>query len=1104
MYLRRLPLLWCMALIALTLIPRSFGQAVTATLVGTVTDKTGAAIANARVTILEQQTGVTHTEPTNASGNYEFTLIAPGIYTVSAESNGFQVGVTKNVPVTVNTTVRVDVVLLLGSASQTVTVTDQAPLLQTDRADVSAQIEAKQVSELPLGSDRNFQALESLVPGVSPPIYDHSSFFDAQNSQSFQVNGQSELSNNLQLEGIDDNEFAGLLQVYIPPAEAIQTVDVETSNYAPEFGRSAGAVTNVILKSGTNQFHGSVYGYNSISATSARSYFNNTGVFPRFTNNYYGGTIGGPIYKNHTFFFFDFLRYSNDSSQYTLLTVPTAAFRTGDLSASPTSIYDPNTGNPDGTGRAQFVTNGIPNVIPAGRISPVANALLALIPEPNIAGAGFTNNYQRGVGFRVGTNQFDAKVDQTLRGGDHLAFRYSWEHVTTVQDAAFGNVAGGPAKTGNEGTGRDKTYTTAGEYTHVFSPTFFTEARLGLNHYTNPALPAGYGLNTSEQLGIPGANISPFTSGLSSISIGGYSSPILGISLNLPVLRSESNVDAVNNWTKILGNHSVVAGWEIRLNRQDLTQSETYSPRGQFTYAAGQTALNSSTSKTSFANDFASFLLDVPNAVGRDVNVGDASWRETLYFAFIQDTWQASPKLTLTYGVRWELFPPATPYRKGGFSQYNPVTNSLEVAGYGNNPSNLGLEVHPYNFEPRLGFAYRVSPSTVVRAGFGISHTQFQDDNYAYNYPVRQNIAFNSTSTYTPALNASNQPATLAGGFSPAPQPDIPANGIIPNASKSSNWVVVNTKYKDPYVMSYNLTIEQDLGHQWVSTIAYVGNQGRHIPANFNMNAGLVAGLGAAGQPEFATFGRTATTELLPKGTTSNYNSLQARLTHRYSNGLVWTSSYAWQKAMGYISSGGGLGTFDFYLDLHRDYSPLTFNIGQTYAQGFVYELPFGKGKPFLASGWAGQLVGGWQLGSLLHVQAGTPLLFTADASQLNAPATIQVPNQVKPFTRLHGIGTHTPWFDPTSFTQPVGPVLGNVGKNAFSGPGSVTFDASAARSFAIRESLALKLRMDAFNALNHPTFSNPDTTLTDSSFGQVTATAGAARTLQLAATLSF
>lgn len=594
--------------VSLPFASRVFGQAVTATLVGAVTDKAGAAISNAKVTITEQQTGASFTQPTNASGNYEFTFLSPGIYTVSVTSQGFSIGVTKDVQVPVNTTARVDVTLQPGSVAQTVTVTEQAPLLQTDRADVSAQIEAKQVQDLPLGSNRNFQALESLVPGVSPPIYDHSSFFDAQNSQSFQVNGQSELSNNLQFEGIDDNERTGLLQVYIPPAAAIQTADVETSNYAPEFGRSAGAVTNVILKSGTNTFHGSAYEYNSVSSTSSRSYFNNTGKFPRFTNNYYGGTIGGPIFKNHTFFFGDFLRYSNDSSQYQLLTVPTAAFRTGDLSTGPTKIYDPNTGNPNGTGRQQFVTNGVANVIPANRLDPVALKLLALIPEPNIPGAGFTNNYQANVGFQQSSNQFDVKFDQNLRGNDHFAYRYSWQRVSTVQDPVFG-LAGGPTAGGFEGTGVDTTYNTAGEYTHVFSPTLFTEARVGVDHYYNTANPTDYGSNASTQIGIPGVNVSPYTSGLASININTFSNPLVGYSASLPWQRGETNIDAVNNWTKILGNHSIIVGGEIRRVRDDLTQGQTFGPRGVFNYADGQTALNTSGSKTSFANDFARFSV---------------------------------------------------------------------------------------------------------------------------------------------------------------------------------------------------------------------------------------------------------------------------------------------------------------------------------------------------------------------------------------------------------------------------------------------------------------------------------------------------------------
>lgn len=266
-------------LLVLLVPPALMGQAVTATVVGTINDAAGRAIPNVLLTLTNQETNTITSGKTNGSGNFEFTLVQPGTYMLTAISDGFKKQEQRDITVPVNTTTRVDVALQIGTASQTVTVNSDAALLQTDRADVTAQIDQKQVEDLPVGSQRNFQALESLVPGVSKPIYDHSSFFDAQNSQSFQVNGQSELANNLQFEGIDDNERTGLLQVYIPPAAAIATVDVETSNYAPEFGRSAGAVTNVTLKSGTNHFHGSVYEFNQVSALAARTYFNNTGAF---------------------------------------------------------------------------------------------------------------------------------------------------------------------------------------------------------------------------------------------------------------------------------------------------------------------------------------------------------------------------------------------------------------------------------------------------------------------------------------------------------------------------------------------------------------------------------------------------------------------------------------------------------------------------------------------------------------------------------------------------------------------------------------------------------------------------------------------------------
>jgi hypothetical protein len=290
-----------------------------------------------------------------------------------------------------------------------------------------------------------------------------------------------------------------------------------------------------------------------------------------------------------------------------------------------------------------------------------------------------------------------------------------------------------------------------------------------------------------------------------------------------------------------------------------------------------------------------------------------------------------------------------------------------------------------------------------------------------------------------------------------------------------------------------------------VADVAYVGNLGRHIPAYYNINAGVVAGAGAAGQPEFATFKRTATTNVMGKGTNSSYNGLQIKGTHRFSNGLSWTSGFAWQKSLGFISTGGGLGSFNFYLDPTRDYSRLNWDRRITYSQSFIYELPFGKNRQYLQHGPAAAVLGGWQVSTVMSADTGTPLFLTASGSSLNAPGNTQVPTQVKPFRKLGSIGAGRNWFDTTAFTQPTAAAYGNTPKNAYSGPGLVTLDASLFRTIPLHESINLELRADAFNAMNHPTFANPTTSLTSASFGQITSTANSnARVLQFAATLSF
>ncbi len=362
----------------------AYSQAVSGTVLGTVTDASGAVVPNAKVTLTEVNTGIVHNAQTNGSGNYTFSDLPGGIYTATVQSSGFKKETRENIHLDVNSSVRIDTVLQPGQLSESVVVTAEPPPLQTDRADTGRGIEFAAVSNLPvLVSNRNYQALLALVPGTSPPTEEHSQFFNASDSLQTEVNGAPRVSNNYQIEGIDDNERTGLLQILIPPLEAIQTVDVSTSDHAVDLGRGAGAVTNVILKSGTNDIHGSVYEFIQNNDWDARNFFQPTVGAAHY--NYVGGTIGGPIKKNKLFFFADYLRSEDHEAISTTETIPSTLSRTGNLSealagANPALVYDPATGNTQtGVGRTPFVNN----VIPTSRLNPIALNILALLPAPN-------------------------------------------------------------------------------------------------------------------------------------------------------------------------------------------------------------------------------------------------------------------------------------------------------------------------------------------------------------------------------------------------------------------------------------------------------------------------------------------------------------------------------------------------------------------------------------------------------------------------------------------------------------------------------------------------------------------------------------------------
>ncbi|MDP8983345.1 MAG: carboxypeptidase regulatory-like domain-containing protein [Acidobacteriota bacterium] len=1105
-----------------------YSQAVNGSLVGTVTDSSGASAPSAKVTLTETNTGIVRTTQTNESGNFTFSDLPPGTYAVTAELSGFKKAARAGVDVLVNTTERVDLQLQPGSSSETVNVTAETPMLKTERADTGRVIETVQLHDLPLGGSHNFQSLTILVPGAALPEGQHSAFFNPQVSLATRFNGQSRLGDNLQLEGVDDNERTGLLQVLIPPQEAIQTVDVTTSNFEAELGRATGGVTNVILKSGTNQFHGSGYEFNRVSALAARPWYDP--ARGHFTYNYFGGSFGGPIKHNRTFIFGDYLRIEDHSANNDRLTLPLADMRTGNLNVAapgktPTTIYDPLTGDPaTGLGRTPFQGN----IIPKDRINLVSAKILSIIPQPNFVSASnpFAQNYFVNSPFFRNTDQFDVKVDHNQTDSDRFSVRYSFSRPVSFDAAVYG-IYGGPRGTGGsgfEGTGVQGTHSAAINYTHLFSPSLITEARFGVNRYRNDAQQVGYGLNTADQLGIPGINGIPWTSGPPQIALDNFGDPFIGFSASLPWIRAESNVLFTNVWTKTKGNHTIKWGGEIRRIRDDLLQTQTVNPRGRYQFSAAQTSLKSDPN-TSFTNSFASFLLDVPSNAGRDYPVIFPAYRAWQFYLFVQDKWQVTSKLTVDIGLRWEFYPPATPAHPAGFSQFNPVNDTLVIAGIGGNPSNLGLNTNYKDFAPRLGIAYRLNEKTVVRSGFGISYAPFPDNTYAYNFPVKQNKTYSQPGgcSICGVILDNGQPASFQNGFPPFPAATIPSSGIISHPDPNQSYFFINTKFREPYVESWNLAVQRALPFNMSLEVAYVGNHGVDQPAIYALNASHTLGANQAGQPLFAAYGQKGSVDDRYVGFSSAYHGLQSKLDKRFSGGFALTTSYTYSKAMGMQSEDAGL---DFYINPRRNWRRLDFDRTHTFAQSYVYELPFGKGKKMLTSGPGSWILGGWQVNGILTIYTGHPLTtFAGTSSVLGAPGNNNTLNWFGPgkIPTPKGNGLSGIWFTNTicnfnaakgalvttqCFAQPGAengglPEFGNLGRNFMSGPGQWNVDASVFRNFNVTERWKIQIRGEAFHAMNTPQWNDPSTDINSTNFGKITG-AGGNRSIQLGAKILF
>lgn len=1064
-------------------------QTVTGSLVGRVEDSNGAAVPGARVVAIEITRGTTREVTTNAEGNFTFGSVDPGVYRVEVEQANFKKFLQNNVEVAINSTVRVDAKLETGGVTEVVEVESEAVQLKTDRADVSTQISSEQVEELPLSIDRNYQSILDVSPGVTEAEEFGSGFGNPNGSLRSRVNGQNERYNNFQLDGTINNQTNVISQTAIvPPPEAIQVVDISTNSFDAEQGRGAGGVINVQIKSGTNKFRGSVWAYNTNSAFRAQNTLSTLEV-PVTNLNQFGGVFGGPIVKNKTFFFGDYQMGRDRRGQNTILSVPTLAYRNGDFSGaiSPATnclaattpsgcIFDPGVnGQITAAQRVQFAGNRIPD----SRINPAARAILARLPLPNRPGNN--NNLEVTGLYRQRRDSFDIKVNHNFTEATTAFVRYSFFKSFTSDLPSFGDL-GGPT-TGGGGTqaeGPGLNNSISANLTHVISPKLVTEIRFGyVRVHISANTPAEE--NIGNTLGIPNTNQGDFftTGGIPNISMTStYTS--LGFSANIPFNIKENSYNIVNNWTVNAGNHTIRFGGDIRRLRLDKYQAAG-SPRGSFTFTGG---LTTRAGTAGSVNAVAAFLLGLPQSVSKTTVAQLGGYITPQYFFFAQDRWQVNPRLTINYGLRYEIYPYPSGIEPGDQSFYDPQTNTALISGYGPVNDRVNVKTEFTNLAPRLGVAYRFDNKTVIRVGYGITYVPITLNTLAnQNYGSQITQTIQGANANSAPRDANGNVITLSTGI-PNPQIiDLTSGVVVPPANVTLG--VVNPNARRGYVQSYNFTVERDL-FGYVASVGYVGSMGTRLPGTVNLNAGGPGSTNAT-LPFNVRYGRTAQILLSDFMLSNSYNSLQARVDKRFKQlGGRLTVAYTLSKSLDYTSAFAI--DNDINYDLNR--GPADFDRKHNLVISHVIR-PFGArgGRLFDENGlrWQG-LLGGFTLSGIFTARSGTPVDVTGIGGTNTAViGTSNRPDQVGQVTYLGGTGPGDPFFvNNGAFVNPAPFTFGTASRNSLRGPSYFNYNATLSRTFFLGEAKRLQASMAVFNVTNTPHFRNPSGNLLGG-FGVIT-----------------
>ncbi len=1058
-------------LIALTAARTGQAQALYGSIIGAVKDSSGEVVAGASVLLTNTVTKQSREAATNDVGGYDFPTITPGTYEIKVSKAGFATSTETGIVVNAENTLRIDLNLKVGAVSESVLVTGEAAQLQTDKSEVRNEVGAVQLSNLPLSLGRNYQTLLEQVPGFSVPQASYNSTpSNPSKALVFNVNGASFSINNTKIDGAQSiNVYLPHESAYIPTLESIQDVSVVTNSYDAETGMAGGAAVFVQTKSGTNDLHGVVFEGHDNQHMNAREFF--SAVKPKLVDNEFGGALGGRIIKDKLFFFGSYEGTLDHEGTSYLGSVPVAAMKAGDMSGSSNPIYDPNTGDASGAGRTPFPGN----LLPTSRISPIAAQLAALTPLPNVPGGALASNYLVIGNYIFDRHRVDGKLNWNPSAKLTMFARYGFLNYSMSNPPAYGALGGPPISTagGNVGHGSGNTFTAAGGGTYVFSPTFIMDAYYSWTRLGTQIVPPGLGQNLGLALGIPGTNgPSSNQGGYPMFNITGFD--IIGTAASyLPYYRTDPASQQVVNFNKVKGQHDIRFGVEISemaQNHIEVDNTTPYGTQGGFQFAGGPTALNGGPSPNQF-NDYADFLLGLPTGVGKNtLNVPVSTSRANQYGLFIRDRWNVTPKLTLNYGMRWEYYPMPTRADQG-FGLYNYQTNQVNVCGYGIVPSGCDVKMSKKYFVPRVGFAYRPSTTLVLRAGYGITV-----DPYGLARPLITNYPIVTIQQYN-GVNSYQAYDTLAHGI-PATVPPNLGNGILSFPGSFPIYTTPVSQFKRGYIQSWNFTVQKQVWGGFTVQAAYVATRSTDQDAYLDMNAGQTLGAGTAGQPLNQLFGRTAITYLLTPLGTSQYNALQAQLQRRFARGLQFSANYTWSKAVGWTAGGNDDQTPQVndmaYFGLNR--SVLSYDRTQNLQLSGVWELPFGKGKPWVSGGGpASAILGGWQFNGLAAVLSGLPFSVSASATSMNAPDNIQRANQILPNVQiLGGVGAGQPYFNPLAFAPVTTASFGNAGFYSMRGPGVFNTDLSIFREFAWKEQVKIQFRAEAFNATNHPDFSVP------------------------------